>query len=60
METPCIKVCVIDQKVGRCEGCGRTLGEIAGWPSMTAAERRRIMLELPARRGGLSDASTAK
>lgn len=49
METPCIKVCVIDQTTKVCEGCARTLGEIARWSSMSDGERRRIMLELPAR-----------
>jgi uncharacterized protein len=49
METPCIKVCVIDERSGLCTGCGRTRREIAGWSSMTAKERRRTMAELPAR-----------
>jgi predicted Fe-S protein YdhL (DUF1289 family) len=30
-------------------GCGRSLAEIAGWTSLSDAERRRIMDELPAR-----------
>jgi predicted Fe-S protein YdhL (DUF1289 family) len=51
METPCIKVCVIDAKTGLCTGCGRSLVEIASWTTMTDGERRRIMRELPARQG---------
>jgi uncharacterized protein len=51
METPCIKICVIDPGTSLCEGCGRTLAEIAGWSRLAPAERRRIMAELPARRG---------
>jgi uncharacterized protein len=50
MESPCIKVCVIDPPSRVCAGCGRTLAEIAGWSAMTDLERRRIMRELPARR----------
>jgi hypothetical protein len=34
---------------GLCEGCGRTLAEIAAWASLTPAERRCIIDELGAR-----------
>lgn len=47
--TPCRKVCVLDPLRDLCEGCGRTRAEIASWLSMTAAERRHIMRQLPAR-----------
>ena len=33
-----------------CEGCGRTLREIAYWSGYSDAERQRIMDELPKRR----------
>jgi uncharacterized protein len=49
IETPCKKICVLDLKRELCEGCGRTRAEIAGWLNMTAAERRTIMNDLPAR-----------
>jgi predicted Fe-S protein YdhL (DUF1289 family) len=52
METPCIKVCVMEHATGYCAGCGRTLAEIAGWARLAAAERQRIMQELPVRRAG--------
>jgi uncharacterized protein len=32
-----------------CTGCGRSLNEIARWLELAAAERRRIMAELPGR-----------
>jgi predicted Fe-S protein YdhL (DUF1289 family) len=50
MESPCRKLCVIDPSTRLCHGCNRTLMEIAAWGSMSAADRRRIMQELPARR----------
>jgi uncharacterized protein len=31
IETPCIKICVVDPETGFCIGCGRTRGEIGGW-----------------------------
>lgn len=51
IESPCIKVCVINQTTRLCEGCGRTLDEIAAWATFTNDDRRRIMGELPARLG---------
>lgn len=50
LESPCIEICAIDPGTGLCEGCHRTLSEIAGWARLSAGERRRIMLELPVRR----------
>jgi predicted Fe-S protein YdhL (DUF1289 family) len=49
IETPCVKICVVDHNSGLCLGCGRTLGEIAGWSGLTGEERRRVMAELPQR-----------
>ncbi len=49
VETPCTKVCTLDAHSGLCLGCGRTIDEIACWTAMSAAERSRIMSELPDR-----------
>src|SRR4030095_5766688 len=37
IETPCIKICTLDARMGLCLGCGRTIDEIARWTSMTAS-----------------------
>jgi predicted Fe-S protein YdhL (DUF1289 family) len=50
ISSPCTKVCTIDPRTGLCGGCGRTLDEIAQWGSLSEAERRRVMAELPQRR----------
>ena len=47
--TPCIKICVIDPASKLCEGCGRTLVEIAQWGGLSEAARQAIMVELPER-----------
>jgi len=52
IETPCIKVCVMDSAAGLCRGCGRTLDEIARWGSMSDRERRAIMQALTNRLAG--------
>jgi len=49
IESPCIDICVIDEASGYCEGCGRTLDEIAAWSTYTPAERRRVIAELDGR-----------
>ena len=51
ISTPCVKICVIDRTSGLCEGCGRTLQEIARWGSLSELERRAIMGKLAERLG---------
>jgi len=33
-----------------CQGCRRTLGEIASWGALTNEEKRAVLAMLPARR----------
>ncbi|WP_062375497.1 DUF1289 domain-containing protein [Halomonas sp. KX33721] len=40
--SPCIHVCQIDPSTQMCQGCGRTLDEIACWGSMTEAEKAPV------------------
>lgn len=49
MESPCIRICVLNPVTGLCQGCARTMAEIVGWAGFTDAERRRIMGELAGR-----------
>lgn len=49
ISSPCTKVCVIDPASRLCEGCGRTLQEIAQWSRLSEAERLAIMATLEAR-----------
>ncbi len=48
--SPCINVCRIDEQRGICEGCHRTLDEIARWARYSDAEKRAVLARLPARR----------
>ncbi len=47
--SPCTKLCILDERLGLCEGCGRTRDEIALWGSMPEARRSAIMTTLPER-----------
>lgn len=49
IESPCIKVCVIDPESRLCTGCLRTIDEISQWSRMSAEARRVIMAALPSR-----------
>lgn len=49
IETPCRKVCKINKKNELCEGCFRTIEEIARWATYSSHQRRQIMLLLPSR-----------
>jgi predicted Fe-S protein YdhL (DUF1289 family) len=53
IETPCEKICIVDQPSGLCRGCGRSLAEIERWSSYSDAERARVMAELPRRIEGM-------
>jgi uncharacterized protein len=50
IESPCIGVCVIEPNTDLCEGCFRTLDEVAGWGTSSASERREILDRVEQRR----------
>jgi predicted Fe-S protein YdhL (DUF1289 family) len=54
--SPCIDVCRIDPLTGWCEGCLRTLDEIAAWSGLDNPQKRAVWKELPARRVALAAA----
>jgi len=44
--SPCVSVCRMDAATGLCEGCLRTLDEIAAWSTMDDAARRTVWLHI--------------
>jgi hypothetical protein len=50
VESPCIKVCVLDATGSICTGCFRTLDEIGLWPQLGDDERARVLAALQERR----------
>jgi predicted Fe-S protein YdhL (DUF1289 family) len=48
--SPCVSVCRMDASTGWCEGCLRTIDEIAGWSRMGDDERRRVWSAIALRR----------
>ena len=50
VSSPCTSVCRMDARTGWCEGCLRTLDEIAAWSGFDEADKRRLWLLLDQRR----------
>ena len=43
IDSPCVKICIINENNGLCAGCFRTREEIATWSRMTADDRKNII-----------------
>lgn len=54
--SPCVNVCRMHAPTGLCEGCARTIPEIAGWSRADDDAKRAILALLPARRERLIEA----
>ena len=48
--SPCVNVCKMNAVTGLCEGCQRSIDEIASWSVYSAAEKRAVLAQLPARK----------
>ena len=52
--SPCTSVCRIHEASGWCEGCLRTLDEIAAWSALDDPARRAVCATLVLRRAALA------
>ena len=48
--SPCISVCHMEERTGWCEGCLRTIDEIAAWSTMSEGAKRVVWKLLGPRR----------
>jgi predicted Fe-S protein YdhL (DUF1289 family) len=48
--SPCVDICRMDAATGWCEGCLRTIDEIAGWASLAPDEKLVVWDRLATRR----------
>ena len=60
VSSPCTSVCRMDARTGWCEGCARTLGEIADWSVLDDEQKRAVWLELPPRQALLRADAAAR
>ncbi len=49
VRSPCVSICRMDVATGLCEGCFRTIDEIADWGAMSDSRRRAVWHDLRAR-----------
>ncbi|WP_418647995.1 DUF1289 domain-containing protein [Thauera butanivorans] len=56
LASPCINVCRMSPETGWCEGCQRTIEEIARWSRATNEDRRSILAAVAERRVWLEEA----
>lgn len=54
IDSPCVKICVIEPMSRLCTGCLRSIDEIAQWSRLSPEDRRAIMETLPSRAGKLA------
>ena len=50
LPSPCVNVCRMHAPTGWCEGCARTIEEIAAWGSLSEEAKLRVWRLLPERR----------
>jgi len=48
--SPCINVCRMNDRAALCEGCLRTIDEIACWAGYTREEKLAVLAKLAVRR----------
>ena len=53
--SPCVNVCRMNAQAQLCEGCQRTIGEIAAWATLDEAAKRSIWESLRRRRANLRE-----
>lgn len=44
--SPCISICRMNPRTGLCEGCFRTIEEIAQWGSASEERKRQVWVEI--------------
>jgi predicted Fe-S protein YdhL (DUF1289 family) len=47
--SPCVNICRISRLTGYCEGCRRTIAEIAAWSNYSDGEKRAVLEMIAAR-----------
>jgi predicted Fe-S protein YdhL (DUF1289 family) len=51
--SPCVNICRMNEATGLCDGCLRTIDEIAAWASLDDRAKRAVWKQLHARRAAL-------
>jgi len=57
--SPCVNICRMDAATGLCEGCRRTIDEIATWSSLDDEGKRTVWRRIQVRRRDARSITTA-
>jgi uncharacterized protein len=57
--SPCVSICTMNAQTGWCDGCHRTLDEIAQWAELTNPEKRAVLVLVEQRAHAAQPVSTA-
>lgn len=49
-QSPCTRLCLMDQASSHCLGCWRTLDEITCWSHYSSAQKQAVLAQLEVRR----------
>jgi uncharacterized protein len=55
VDSPCIKICVIDAERGVCHGCHRTLAEISCWMNYSRTEKLAVLKKVAQRKAAAGE-----
>lgn len=58
--SPCINVCRMSERTGLCEGCLRTIDEIAGWSRLDDESKAQVWMLIAQRRESLPSQEPAR
>lgn len=50
LPSPCVSICVMDDRSGLCNGCQRSIDEIIDWGTAAESRKRQIWLAILQRR----------
>jgi len=54
LASPCVNICQMDERSGLCQGCQRSIEEIAAWSAASSAQKRAILEAVAQRRAALA------
>jgi predicted Fe-S protein YdhL (DUF1289 family) len=54
IESPCVRVCILDRVHRLCIGCYRSLDEISYWTRYSNAQRQQVLSQIEIRRATIT------
>jgi uncharacterized protein len=57
--SPCVAICTMNPASDFCDGCQRTIGEIAAWSTMSNDEKRQVWVRIGQRKARAAEQAMA-